>query len=362
MPFQKATKTQSRGRVALIGPAGSGKTMTALQVAEVLAAGGRIAVVDTEHGSASKYADVFDFDTLELDSFSPRTYTDAIHEAEAAGYAVLVIDSLSHAWMGKDGALEQVDRAAKRSQSGNSYTAWRDVTPMHNDMVEAIVGARMHVIATMRSKMEYVQEKDDKGKTVIRKVGLQPVQRDGLEYEFDVVADIDQDHTLIVGKTRCPALDGFVQARAGGALGEALRSWLTEGSAAPDRSRPAPGAPAPSRAVPQDAPCAAAAANGATRTSTAPQAGDGPATEKQRKAIYAIANKVGATADDMRNVISVLYQVDSTVNLTAKQASDLIDQLKTIETGERDLASWIGEAIFGPAPAADAAADAPLPV
>lgn len=237
LQFKKATKTQGRLRMALIGPAGGGKTFTALRIATYL--GGPIALIDTERGSASKYAGEplpdgsrFEFDVMEPDDFSPETYVAAIRAAESAGYRVLIIDSLSHAWMGKGGALEMVDRAAKRER-GNSFAAWRDVTPMHNAMVEAIISARLHIIATMRSKMEYVQEKDEKtGKTVIRKIGLQPVQRDGLEYEFDLVADLDQDNNLIVGKTRCSRLSGMVIKRAGKEIAETLMAWLTDGAEA----------------------------------------------------------------------------------------------------------------------------------
>src|SRR5690242_478558 len=105
MPFQKAVKYQAKGRVALAGPAGAGKTMTALKLATALADGGEIAVIDTERGSASKYADLFSFDVLELDNYHPDKFVQGIHEAEHAGYAVLVIDSLSHAWNGPGGLL-----------------------------------------------------------------------------------------------------------------------------------------------------------------------------------------------------------------------------------------------------------------
>lgn len=235
MPFVRATKQQAKLRLALIGPAGSGKTYTALNIAQHL--GERIALVDTERGSASKYADIFSFDVLELDSFHPQRYIDAIHEAEQAGYDVLIIDSLSHAWAGKDGALELVDKAAKRA-SGNSFAAWREVTPIHNALVDTMIAARLHLIVTMRSKTEWVVEKDERtGKTQPRKVGLAPVQRDGLEYEFDVVADMDIDNNFIVSKTRCTALTGAVVAKPGKEVADILRAWLTSGAPA---SQPAP--------------------------------------------------------------------------------------------------------------------------
>jgi len=225
MPFVKATKKESKLRLALIGSSGSGKTYSALSIATGL--GGKIAVVDTERGSASKYADKFNFDVLELDSFSPEKYVEAISAAAQAGYQILIIDSLSHAWSGKDGALEMVDRAAKKSQSGNTYTAWRDVTPKHNEMVDAIVQAPLHVIATMRAKTEYVMETNDRGKQVPRKIGLAPIQRDGLEYEFDVVAMMTADNEMIVEKTRCEAMAGQVYAKPNGQVSEVLNRWLS---------------------------------------------------------------------------------------------------------------------------------------
>jgi len=143
---------------------------------------------------------------------------------------VLIIDSLSHAWTGKDGALELVDKAAARER-GNSFAAWRHVTPLHNAMVDAMIGARLHLIVTMRSKVEWVVEKDERGKSVPRKIGLQPVQRDGLEYEFDVVADMDLDNNFIVSKTRCPALRGKVINLPNEEPAKTLRAWLSERSA-----------------------------------------------------------------------------------------------------------------------------------
>jgi hypothetical protein len=234
--FAKATKRRARLRLALIGPSGSGKTYTALAIAQHLAK--PVAVIDTEHGSASKYADVFDFDVLELTSFAPARYVEAIQAAEKAGYGTLVIDSLSHAWMGKDGALEMVDRAAKRER-GNSFGAWRDVTPQHNALVEAILAAKLHVVVTMRTKTEYVQERDERtGKTVVRKLGLQPVQRDGLEYEFDVVGDLDVDNNLVIGKTRCSDLAGGVFRRAGKDVAGVLNAWLERGEGEPSTAVP----------------------------------------------------------------------------------------------------------------------------
>jgi len=223
--FKKATKAQIKARIALIGPSGSGKTYTALRLA--MALGNRIAVIDTENNSASLYADEFSFDTLALDSVSPQTYVEAIHAAEKAGYEVLVIDSLSHAWAGKNGALAMADAGAAKYQ-GNTFAAWRDVTPHHNALVDALIHCKCHLIAGMRSKTEYVITKE-KGKMVPKKVGMAPIQRAGMEYEFDIVGDMDLEHNLIISKTRCRALDGQVIALPGEELGKTILDWLASG-------------------------------------------------------------------------------------------------------------------------------------
>jgi hypothetical protein len=235
MQFQKATKEQGRLRMALIGPAGSGKTYTALTLAASL--GNKVAVIDTERGSASKYADKFDFDVLQLETFAPATYVQAIKAAAEAGYDVLVIDSLSHAWTGKEGALEMVDKSAKRSQSGNTFSAWRDVTPHHNALVDAMLQSDCHIIATMRTKTEYVIETRD-GKSVPRKIGMAPIQRDGLEYEFDIVGDMTLDHDLIVTKTRCSTLTDAVVNKPGKEFAGIIKAWLSNGAPAVEKPKP----------------------------------------------------------------------------------------------------------------------------
>lgn len=243
--FKRATKAAAKLRLGLIGPAGSGKTMTALRIAKGL--GGRIAVIDTERGSASLYHGErgLDFDVMELDSYEVERFVEAIQDAADGGYATLIIDSLSHAWAGKGGILEFVDKAGKRNQGGGNFGAWRDATPRHNGLVDAILGAPLHVICTLRSKVEYVVENVG-GRNQVRKVGLQPVQRDGLEYEFTVVGDVTQEHDLIVTKTRAAFLKDAVIREAGEDLGKQLAAWLSDGTA------PAP-APATIRVEPKAA-------------------------------------------------------------------------------------------------------------
>lgn len=243
MQFTRATKRQAKLRLALMGPAGSGKTYTALTIAKHF--GDKIALVDSEGGSASKYADIFSFDSIQPSSFEPNLCTEAIHAAESGGYDVLIIDSWSAFWAGTGGALEQVDIATKRSRSGNKFTdGWGEVTPMQTRMVDAILGAKLHIIATMRVKTEYVIEENERGKKVPRRIGLQPIQRSGMEYEFDVVADIDLDNSLSIGKTRCSAIKDKVYKPAGENLAGVLRAWLTDGAPAIEEPKAAP-APEP---------------------------------------------------------------------------------------------------------------------
>lgn len=224
-------------RLALCGPTGSGKTYSGLSAASGL--GDRIAVIDTENRSASRYADKFNFEVVELEDFAPENYVRLLHEAENE-FDVLFIDSLSHAWMGKGGVLEMVDKAGARAQ-GNNFAGWRTVTPKHNELVDALIRCKCHLIVTMRSKMEYVLEEDGRGKKVPRKVGMAPVQRDGLEYEFDIVGDMDLDNRLLVSKSRCSEIAGGVIEKPSKQLGERLRAWAETGEAPTERP-PAPSA------------------------------------------------------------------------------------------------------------------------
>jgi hypothetical protein len=230
--FKKAVKQDLKLRLGITGPAGAGKTFTALRIAGAL--GGPIAYLDTEHGSASKYADLFEFDVMEMrPPFNPQRFVAGIQAAAGEGYNVIVIDSLSHAWNGTGGILEMVEDASARTK-GNSYAAWKTVTPVQNDLIEAIVHCPIHIISCMRSKMEYLQTKDDKGYTRIEKMGMAPIQRDGFEYEFDIVLDMNVEHQGVVSKTRCPALTGKVFKLPGEDVAGIIKDWLHSGSAQED--------------------------------------------------------------------------------------------------------------------------------
>lgn len=225
--FKKATKKKCKLRLAICAPSGSGKTYGALSIATGL--GGRIAVIDTEHGSAELYSDLFDYDVCAIEApFSPDKYIEAIREAEHAGYDTIIIDSLSHAWSGTGGILDMQENAIKHTK-GNSYTAWREVTPKHNALVDAMLMSKCHIIATMRSKTAYEMNTDSRGKSVPVKVGLAPVQRDGIDYEFTVVFDISvEDHICKVSKDRTNLFDGQLF-KITTETGTKLSEWLNQG-------------------------------------------------------------------------------------------------------------------------------------
>lgn len=223
-PFKQATRENLRLRLAVVGPSGSGKTWTALGLAQQL--GQRVAVIDSESGSASRYADTFDFDVLELQSGDPRRYVEAIQAAVSAGYDVVVIDSLTHAWSGEDGVLDQVDREASQRRGGNSWAGWAKGTPLHRQLLRAILSAQIHVIATMRSKAVWRLEDDGAGRRVPTLAGETPDQRAGVEYEFDVVANLDHEHRASVSKARSQIMDGQVYDHPCDELAVDLAGWL----------------------------------------------------------------------------------------------------------------------------------------
>lgn len=228
--FKKATKAQAKARVAVFGPSGAGKTFSCLRIAKGL--GGRVAVIDTERGSASKYSDRFDFDVMDLEDQSVEGYVAAIDAAQEAGYDVLVIDSLSHAWQT---LLEEVERLAKAKYRGNTWSAWSEGTPLQRKLVAAILNFRGHVLATMRSKTEWTTVDDGKGRKSPQRVGLAPEQGKGVEYEFDLLVEISTEHIANVIKDRSGKFQDKLIDKPGEQFGKDLAAWLSEGS--PSRER-----------------------------------------------------------------------------------------------------------------------------
>ena len=224
MQFQKAARKQAKIRLGVSGPSGSGKTYGALLIAAGL--GGRIAVIDTERGSASLYSDLVEFDTLELlPPFSPERFIEALDTAAKAGYDVCVIDSATHEWDGSGGCLDINEMIAHAKFKGNTWSAWSETTPRHRAFIDAMLHSPMHVIATMRSKTETVQGDDKK----VKKLGMKAIQRDNTEYEFSAVLDIEHEHHYAMASKDRTGLfkEPVVITRE---VGARIKAWLDSGA------------------------------------------------------------------------------------------------------------------------------------
>jgi hypothetical protein len=236
LQIKRATRSENKLRMALIGPSGSGKTYTALRVLfNLLGETGKILLVDTERGSGSLYAGeapdgyAWVYDVIELPDFAPETYIEAIEIAQQAGYEGIIIDSLSHAWMGINGLLEQVDKIAKVKKYQSSFAAWKDVAPRERMLWDAVLSCGMHMVATMRTKTEYgTEEYQVNGKTKTRpvKIGLAPIQRGDIEYEFTFFGTMTMDQEMVIDKTRCSRLRNTVWKEPGAEVAAIIRDWL----------------------------------------------------------------------------------------------------------------------------------------
>lgn len=224
--FKKAERKKIKLKLAITGPTGSGKSFSALRLAKGL--GGKVAVIDTENGSASLYSDKFDFDVLDMKPpFTTEKYIEAINSAEKAGYEIIVIDSLTHAWAGEGGLLEQ--KAVLDSRPGsNHWTNWGPIEKKDAALKNAYLHSNCHIISTMRSKMDYAQT-DENGKKKIQKLGMAPIARDGLTYEFTTVFDIAMDHKAETSKDRTGLFtDRIFQITE--ETGEEIKKWIESGA------------------------------------------------------------------------------------------------------------------------------------
>ncbi|MBO5831575.1 MAG: AAA family ATPase [Alistipes sp.] len=239
MAFEKVERRKAKLRMALTGVSGAGKTLGALYIAYGITGDwSKVAVIDTEHERARFYADRSDLGTGEFlycpfaPPYSPMRYKQLVAEgAKAVGPdGVVIVDSFSHAWNNEGGVLDIKDKIAARAGQ-NSYTAWGEAGREQNSLVNTILSADCHVIVTMRSKMDYVLETNERGKQTPRKVGLAPVQRDDTEYEFDIVLDISRDHLAIASKDTT-FLDAYGEVITP-ELGQNLAEWLNGGKEPP---------------------------------------------------------------------------------------------------------------------------------
>lgn len=222
--FTKAERKKAKLRLALAGVSGCGKTYSALRIATGM--GGRIAVIDTENDSSSLYASEFDFSSINLSDHSPESYIKAIKDATQEGFDIVIVDSLSHVWTF---CKAEVDKVAEKTFKGNSWAAWSKVTPRYDALIQCLIQSDVHVITTMRAKTETAQVEVNGRKKVV-KLGMKTEMRDGIEYEFTTVIDIDHEtNGAAVSKDRTHVFKGRDHLVLDEGIGEALMTWLMDG-------------------------------------------------------------------------------------------------------------------------------------
>lgn len=219
--FRKATKDAVFLKLAITGPSGSGKTTAALRLARGLTGvNGKIAVIDTENSSSLLYADKYDFDACVLEPpYTEEKFIAAIADAISAKYDCVIIDSFSHVWQAILDYKSKLDM-----RGGNSYTNWANAGAKFDSVLQAILVSKLHIICCMRSKMDYAIDTDERGKKSIRKVGLAPIMRDGIEFEFSLVLDLDMNHKAVASKDRTRLFDGKIEEITEN-TGEVLNNW-----------------------------------------------------------------------------------------------------------------------------------------
>lgn len=381
MAFKKAERSQTKLRMAITGPAGAGKTLSALKIARGLVGpNGKIAVIDTENGSASYYADEFNFDTEQLNPpYLVQKYIDAL--AQATTFDCVIVDSLSHAWAGEGGILQQKELMDQRAGS-NSFTNWGKMTPHHNKLVNAVLHSKTNIICTMRSKTEYVLSDNEKGKKAPQKVGLAPVQRDGFEYEFDVVLDVElESHRALASKDRTNIFAGHDPFKITEEHGKMIAKWQSSGKAlevaAPEapkdsttsiqpngdaqKQSPLPNGtaskPTPNTSTPSNAPATTKTTStnqsvAVPKQTTKPPGSNtdipatmteeqrqqrnmdnwsingGKITEAQIKRLFAIAREHGWANDDIKAFLSMEFGVESTKEIRKDDYNKICDYLQ----------------------------------
>lgn len=229
MQLKRAERRQVKLKLGLAGPSGSGKTYSALLLAKGLVGNWeKVAVVDTENGSADLYSHLGPYSTITLEPpFTPQKYVDAIVTCVKAGMEAVIVDSMTHVWSGQGGLLDY------KEQLGGRFTDWKKVTPMHQDLLDTILQAPAHVICCTRVKTEWAVEQDEKGKAKPTKMGLKLDQRDGFEYELTVAWRIGANHMAETDKDRTGLYSGKPNFKITEETGKTLKEWADSGKPAP---------------------------------------------------------------------------------------------------------------------------------
>lgn len=203
MKLQQAKRSSSPMKLLISGPSGSGKTFSALQLAKGLVDNWEdICIIDSENGSADLYSHLGGYNVVRFEApFHPNRYIEAINLAVEAGMKCIIIDSISPIWSGKGGCLELHEKATNSMKVPNSFAAWASVTPLYQSFIDTVVSCHVHLIATARSKTDYVLAERN-GKQIPQKVGMAPILKDGTEYDFSIHLELDQQHQAHCSKDR----------------------------------------------------------------------------------------------------------------------------------------------------------------
>lgn len=231
LQLRKAERKKAKLRIGLGGPSGSGKTYSALLLANGLTDWEKIVVIDTENGSGELYSHLGPYNVITIQNdFAPERYIEAIKACEQGGMEVIIIDSISHEWEGKGGCLELVEQITQASTSKNSYTSWGKVTPRHQKFIDSILQSPCHVITTVRKKQDYDMSKDSNNKTVITKVGMKEITRDGFEYELTLSLNLTQNNFASVSKDRTELFMNKPEFKIDQKTGKELLAWSESGA------------------------------------------------------------------------------------------------------------------------------------
>lgn len=333
--FEPANTVNAIARIGISGPAGSGKTFGALLLARGLVGDvGRIAVIDTERGRSRHYAKMFKFDVLALTApYTPARYTAALSAAWAARYDVVIVDSLSHEWAGVGGVLEMVDQ---RKGRGSDFAAWKEPSADHTRLIDTIVSSPSHIICCVRSKVHY-EVVNEGGKAKPKKLGLAPIQREGIDFEFDLMLSVDpQTHYATIEKCNTAWSEAIHDAlltepRVSGELGRKIRAWLSDSLTA------APQAPTPMEPPPPPPPHKCVFTEEPFCDICSAPAPDRPPT------VAEVKKEAGA---------AVAKVVDAQVLISERTKNHLFAKARTASppfTGMNALASWAGNQLGKPA-------------
>lgn len=299
----KATRKKTKIKIGLAGVSGSGKTYSALLLAKGLVGSwDKVAVIDTENGSADLYAHLGGYSTLTLEApFTPERYIEAINTCEKAGMEVIILDSMSHEWDGKGGVLE-----THSALPGNSFTNWAKITPRHNNFIDCILQSPAHIICTMRSKQDYVLNERD-GKQIPQKVGLKAITREGVDYEFTLVFDLDIKHNAVASKDRTELFMDKPEFKIDEKTGKTIKAWTEQGV--------------------ESLPKANVATNDKNDKVEEVKPKTKPITDTLRKKFFAIANGLGYDSELVKERAKKHFKLDSFNDITKEQVEELIEKM-----------------------------------